>query len=250
MCGRYSLTVKKEELARQFLLKHLSEELGEELVPRYNIAPSQSVLVIRRSQDSGDREAHSLRWGLVPFWAKNLRISYRMINARSETASTKPAFRAAMKRRRCIIPASGFYEWPSLAETKRKQPYFFTHASGSILGIAGLWERWKAPEGSSLESCSILTTGANDLMAPIHDRMPVVLREEDYERWLDPQETNPDVLQPLLQPSPADLMTRHRVSTIVNSPRNDGPELLLEINLEKGDFKRTPQDELFFKDTR
>ena len=248
MCGRYTLTAKNEELARQFLLNHLSEELGEDLEPRHNIAPSQSVLAIRASRDSGDRQAHPLRWGLVPFWAKDIRIGYRMINARSETASTKPAFRAAMKYRRCIIPASGFYEWQRRAETKRKQPYFFTHASESILGVAGLWETWKTPDGSALESCSILTTEANALMAPIHDRMPVVLREEDYEEWLDPRETNPGALQPLLQPSPSELMTRYPVSTMVNSPRNDGPELLLEIDLETGDFKEPPPGELFFKD--
>ena len=237
MCGRYSLIAKQEELVRRFLLKHLSKDLGEGLTPRFNIAPSQPVMAIRRSTTTGERIAAQFRWGLVPFWAKDPKIGYRMINARSETAAVKRAFRAAMKRRSCIIPASGFYEWKRLPGEKRKQPYYIYHSEGEILAMAGLWERWSSEDGAMLDSCTILTTRANEVLQPVHDRMPVFLHGSDFESWLNATEADTTSLSKLFEPYPADALRRHPVSTLVNSPKNDGPELLSEIDPETGFFR-------------
>lgn len=228
MCGRFALKAKEEELARKFLARHLKDTLGDDFKPRYNIAPSQPVLAIRDSKSRRERVAEWFTWGLVPSWAKDPRIAYKMINARSETAARKPAFRKAFQRRRCLIPASGFFEWKR--DGKRKQPFYITARDESPLAFAGLWEVWEHADGSAILSTSILTTGPNAVMEPIHDRMPVILTEEAFDRWLDRDNEESASLQELLKPCDPDLLTAWPVSTVVNSPRNDSP-----LNLQRVD---------------
>ena len=220
MCGRYSLTARQEELARKFLVKNLPEDLR----PRFNIAPSQAVTAIRVSKSSGERVATDCHWGLVPFWAKDRKSGYKMINARSETAARRPAYRAAMRFRRCLIPATGFYEWQRLGAYK--QPVYFHHPEGETLAFAGLWEQWKEPAGGSLLSCTILTTTPNEVTAPVHNRMPVIIGEHDFDWWLDSNLKEAADVAHLLRPCPREHLTRYAVSQAVNNPRNDGPELI------------------------
>ncbi len=195
-------------------------EIAGELPPRYNIAPSQPVAAIRAG-GSGARELTLLQWGLIPSWAKEPAIGSRMINARAETAAEKPSFRAAMKRRRCLIPASGFYEWTRVGAAK--QPFFVRMKGGRPFALAGLWEQWCGEDGSELETCAILTTSPNELAAKIHPRMPVIIAPGDYGRWMDPANEKPGTLEPLLRPYPAGEMEAHPVSRHVNNPRNDDP---------------------------
>lgn len=220
MCGRFALYVTLEELADYFGLS----EAPTQLAPRYNIAPTQPVGLVRVNAQSQEREWALALWGLIPSWSKDPTIGARMINARAETVDEKPAFRAAFKRRRCIIPASGFYEWKKV--NGGKQPYFITAVDGEPLGLAGLWESWNGPNGETLESCTILTTDANETVAALHDRMPVILAPEDYDEWLgagkDSTPAELSQLKHLLRPFPADRMTLYPVSTYVNSPRNEG----------------------------
>ena len=190
------------------------------LLPRYNIAPTQTAGVIRNTETA--RRLNSLRWGLVPSWAEDSGIGSRMINARSESVAEKPAFRRAVRFRRCIVPASGFYEWKT--EGSRKIPHYIHPVDNcTVIGLAGIWESWKTPDGSSLETFAILTTSANPLIAPIHDRMPVILPPDSYGLWLDQAMTDPKQLTFLYVPYPADLLILHPVSTQVNSPRTDHP---------------------------
>ena len=208
MCGRYSLTTPVEALVDLFLVKQRPN-----LRPRYNIAPTDDVPVVRLDRD-GRRELRLVRWGLVPFWAKDLKIGARMINARAETVATQRAFKEAFHRRRCLVIADGFYEWLKQPDGKRL-PHRYTLADGSPFAFAGLWERWKAPDGEIVRSCSIITTEANPLVGQIHDRMPVILDPSDYGGWLaEPSET-------LLRPFPADRMRVLQVTTRVNSVKND-----------------------------
>jgi putative SOS response-associated peptidase YedK len=220
MCGRFALYVTLEELADYFGLP----EPPNQLAPRYNIAPTQPVGLVRVNAQSQEREWALTLWGLIPSWSKDPSIGARMINARAETVDEKPAFRAAFKRRRCIIPTSGFYEWKKT--DGGKQPYFITSANGEPLGLAGLWESWSGPNGEELESCTILTTDANEAVATLHDRMPVILMPEDYDDWLgagkDSTPAQLSQLKHLLRPFPSELMTLYPVSTYVNSPRNEG----------------------------
>lgn len=241
MCGRYTLTAKQEELVQRFLLKQIAEELK----PRYNIAPSQRMLAVRQSSEHGERELAAFSWGLVPFWAKDPKIGYKTINARSETVAEKPAYRAAIKSRRCLIPSNGFYEWQREEKSRHKQPFYAAMASGELFAMAGLWESWKSPEGSVIVSCSILTTSANEIMTPVHHRMPVIIDEENYDCWLALDEKNPEKLKSLFQPYSSKEMICYPISTFVNSPKNEGPELLLEIDPKAGQFKEFPRDELF-----
>ena len=191
---------------------------------RYNIAPMQPVAAIRlRGAEGPERECVWLRWGLAPSWAKDPAIGNSLINARCETAAAKPAFRAAFRRRRCLVPADGFYEWQRTGG--RKQPYFFHRADDHPFAIAGLWELWEGPDHAALETCTLLTTAANGLMRPIHDRMPVILPPEAYSPWLDPT-VEPAELQPWLAPPPDDALTVHPVGALVNSPRNDDPRCI------------------------
>ena len=221
MCGRFALKVPPRTIQQHFDLPE-----AVDLSPRYNIAPSQDVAVIRHLSGKGYRQLDLLRWGLIPGWAKDMKISYRMINARAETLAQKPAFRTAFKKRRCIIAADGFYEW--LHSGKTKQPFFVHMKNGTVFGFAGLWESWNNPEGHTVESCAIITTPANDLVRKIHDRMPVILHPDRYEAWLS--ERSPEnFLQKLLVPYPPDEMEAYRVSSEVNSPKNDVPDCLQPI---------------------
>jgi putative SOS response-associated peptidase YedK len=171
-----------------------------------------------------------MRWGLVPTWSKDPKAGPPIINARAETLATKPAFRSAFKRRRCLIPADGFYEWQKIAGAKVKQPFYIRLAKDRPFAFAGLWEKWHNDEGSLLESCTIVTTEPNDVMRPLHDRMPVILPDEEYARWLDPKNEDVDELQELLRPYPAEEIAACPITTFVNSPRNDGPECITRLS--------------------
>jgi putative SOS response-associated peptidase YedK len=210
---------------RQFAL-----ETQPALFPRYNIAPSQPVAVVRQAAD-GTRELVKLRWGLVPSWAKDVSVGNQLINARSETAATKPAFRAAMRQRRCLVPTDGFYEWKKVG--KQKQPYFIRRADDKPFAFAGLWERWSDAEGRPLETCTILTTDANDVLRPLHERMPVIVEPADYSAWLDPARTDPDQFRPLFASLTSEQLISSPVSTHVNSPANDDAECLAPEEGEK-----------------
>jgi putative SOS response-associated peptidase YedK len=217
MCGRYTLINPVQALAQ------LEIPFPSPLPERFNIAPTQPVVAVRRGGVSPNREAVLFQWGLVPSWANDPSIGSRLINARGETVTEKPAFRTAFKRRRCLLPADGFYEWRKEGATR--QPYHFHRKDGSPFAFAGLWETWERAEGY-LETCTILTTTANEVMAPIHDRMPVILAPDDYEEWLDPANQNTGRLLPLIQPYPSDLMEASPVSTRVNNAASEGPDLL------------------------
>jgi len=215
-------------VAEQFALFELPP-----FAPRFNIAPSQPVAVVRlapgrNGPDAAEpgRELVWLRWGLVPSWAKDPAVGNRMINARAETAAEKPAFRAAMKRRRCLVAADGFYEWQSRGSRRRKQPYFIHRRDDRPFAFAGLWESWEGADHSYLETCTLLTTEANDLMRPIHDRMPVILAPESYEPWLHVSHPDPRALAPLLRPSPSEPFEAVPVGTYVNRPGNEGPKCI------------------------
>ncbi len=227
MCGRFALMTSTEQLAAQFGVSQTAVETLPPSVPRYNIAPTQPVVAIRLGED-GQRELTFFHWGLVPSWSKDVKIGSRMINARSETVTEKPSFRTAFKRRRCLIPADGFYEWQKQANGK--QPMFIRPAKGEErpFALAGLWEQWHDTEGGALQSCTILTTTPNELMADIHNRMPVIIEPEDFDLWLDP-EPEPEQGLHLLRPYPAEKMTAYPVSTVVNNPRNETPECIQPI---------------------
>jgi putative SOS response-associated peptidase YedK len=214
MCGRFALLAPGPAIAQQF-----GVEVTHEIAPRYNIAPTQPVAAVRLDQKGG-RELTYFQWGLIPSWAKDPKIGSRMINARSETVAEKPSFRAAFKRRHCLLPASGFYEWQKL--NGRKQPVYIHAADDSIFGLAGLWEMWHDPDGGVIETCTILTTSPNEMMESIHNRMPVIIEAEDYSMWLDPGD-NPQQTLHLLRPYPSQEMEAYAVSTAVNNPRNEGP---------------------------
>jgi putative SOS response-associated peptidase YedK len=225
MCGRFVLKAPFSELVR---LYNITNNLN--LQPRYNIPPTEDVPVLR-SHD-GKRTVDMLRWGLVPWWAKDFKVSFSNINAKAETVAEKPAFRDAFKERRCIIPADGFYEWRKL-DTKTKQPYAIVMKDRSVFGFAGLWERWKnRATGETTQSCSIITTTPNEVCAPIHDRMPVILLRENYARWLGEEVTEPPHLMAMLKPYPADAMEAYPVTTRVGSVKNTDAALFepLEAN--------------------
>ena len=225
MCGRFALNTSKGALIEWFELMGLDPDLPG-FAPRFNIAPTQDLLSVRHG-DHG-RELALLRWGLIPSWAKDNSMAAKMINARAETVMEKPSFRNAIKKRRCLVPVTGFYEWER-SGTKKK-PYLFGFRDGGLFAFAGLWERWHSPEGKDIETCSLLTTGPNDLMAPIHDRSPVIIAPENYSRWLDVDANAPDTLTTMLQPFSAERMTCTRVSERVNNVRNEGPDLVQPIS--------------------
>jgi putative SOS response-associated peptidase YedK len=222
MCGRFTLIQTAEAIQDTFDIGN-----APDLQPRYNIAPTQEVVTVLHDTDNDLRVAKLLRWGLIPSWSKDPSIATKLINARSETVAEKPSFRSAFKKRRCLIVADGFYEW--LRTEGKKQPFRFQLQDKQPFGFAGLWEQWQSPSGEEIHTCTILTTAANELMAPIHDRMPVILKPEDYDLWLDPQAQDPKMLQPLLQPFSTEAMTAYPVSTIVNSPKNNTPECVASI---------------------
>jgi putative SOS response-associated peptidase YedK len=225
MCGRYTLTVDAAVLAELFELEPLTE-----LTPRYNISPTQIVPIVR-AEATGRREWATVRWGLIPSWAKDAGIASRLINARAETAADKPSFRSAMKRRRCLVPADGFYEWT--ATNDGKQPHHIRFRDRRPFAFAGLWESW-APSGAEpVESCTILTTEANDLIAPLHERMPVILPTTRFDGWLASGGLDPDVAETMFLPHPAEGLEAVPVSTLVNSPRNDSPRCLAPVGVQR-----------------
>ncbi len=230
MCGRYTLSnpsgsfSETPDIDARFLAEFV--ETGW-LKPRFNIAPTQDVPVIT---NEGSRRIEKMRWGLVPFWAKDVKIGSRMINARGETVAEKPAFRASFRSKRCLMPATGFYEWRR--EGKSKTPMLIRLKGGGYFSMAGLYDRWKDPDGNWLSSCTIITTGPNELMSPIHDRMPVILPEEAEAAWINLEVDSADELKPLIRPFPAASMEAFEVSAAVNSSKNQGPELIEPV--EKG----------------
>lgn len=215
MCGRYELHTHPAAIALAFGLAH-----APEIRARYNIAPTQQVPIIRLVD--GERQLSQVRWGFVPFWAKDPKIGSNMINARADTVAKAPAFRVAFKRDRCLIPASGFYEWQKRGELP-KQPMHIGMKDGAPFAFAGLWSTWGPKDGEQLQTCTIITTEPNELAAPIHNRMPVILAAHDYARWLDTE--LPDA-EAMLRPYPADEMRVFAVSTRVNSPKNDDPDVI------------------------
>ena len=221
MCGRYTLIADLGDLAQRF------EFDGSDFIydPSYNIAPTESVLTVRNLDG---RAAAFMKWGLIPFWAKDPKIGARMINARAETVAEKPAFRNALKRRRCLVLADGYYEWQKTPA--RKRPYRIILKSGEPFAMAGLWETWNDPQGNVVPSCTIITTSANDFLASIHNRMPVILPRESEELWLDPWLDDPATLTSVLIPHPGEEMDAYEVSTMVNYARNDGPEVIARVD--------------------
>ena len=215
MCGRYRLSRRKQIIEEHFA--SISEE--QEWEPRYNVAPTQSVPIIRQNPKEPRRELSLARWGLVPSWSKDSSAAARMINARSETADTKPAFRDGLKFRRCLIPADAFYEWYKSGNAK--QPYCFEVREGELFAFAGVWDRWKGPGGKALETFSILTTAPNAVTATVHDRMPVILDPDSYDLWLDPGMKDVRAAAELLKPYDARLMHCYPVSNRINHVAND-----------------------------
>lgn len=226
MCGRFTLAIDAARLAEHFALPEVPD-----LRPRYNIAPTQTVPVVRAAEHEpgtgGGRRLDGMRWGLVPSWADDPKIGNRLINARSETAASKPAFRSAFRRRRCLVPADGFFEWR--AERGTKQPYWIHREDGAPFAMAGLWEIWNEPDGGELRTFTILTTEPNELVARLHDRMPVLLQPADYGRWLDVSLDLESGLAELFAPYPAELLAAHRVDRKVNSPANDSPDCIEQV---------------------
>lgn len=218
MCGRFTQMRSWNELVEVYRLVH---SLDPSLVrPRYNIAPTQDIAAVRRDEVTSERELALLRWGLIPSWAKDMEMGARMINARAETVHEKPSFRRPFRQRRCLIAADGFYEWQKQPRGP-KQPYFITVADGRPFAFAGLWEAWNPADGPVVESCTIITTQANDLLRPIHDRMPVILTPERFDSWLDPSTPLEDI-RALLKPFEG-AMTAYPVGLRVNNARNDDP---------------------------
>jgi len=229
MCGRYVAATPPDELAKYFGAAAPPPDLT--LAPNHNVAPTQTVYAVR--ERDGARSLDALHWGLVPFWAKDPKIGNRMINARAETVATKNAFRVALTRRRCIIPADGFYEWRRLEGSKHKQPMFISRPDGEPFAFAGLWEQWRDKDSPDeegepfeLHSCTIITCEANEAMAKVHDRMPVVLPPGAWDLWLDPAISDAEAATSLLVPAPPSLIRMHPVSTEVNSARNNGAHLI------------------------
>jgi len=221
MCGRFTLTVDPAELQDAF---------GDfifptQFAPRYNIAPTQPILAI---PNDGKNKADFFLWGLIPSWSKDPSIANKLINARGETIAEKPSFRGSFKYKRCLIPADGFYEWKAETGQKTKTPYFIHMKDRKPFAIAGLWDEWHSPEGGILRTCTIITTEPNELMSNLHNRMPVILDKKNYDEWLEPatHATRRENLIHLIQPFPADRMSAYPVSTFVNVPSNDRPELI------------------------
>jgi putative SOS response-associated peptidase YedK len=232
MCGRFVQVSSPDLLVERFNVHEVASPHHE---PSYNVAPRATVYAVRdRGVDDGRRRYLSeLRWGLVPSWAKDPRTGDRMINARAESLADRPAYQRAFQKHRCLVPADGFYEWQRRG--RRKQPMFIHRRDGEPMAFAGLWAAWRGgidAEAEWLRTCAIVTTNANDKIAPLHDRMPVVLEERDWDRWLDPTATDTDELTQLLVPSADDLLVAYPVSSAVNSADNDGPELVERVELE------------------
>lgn len=230
MCGRFTLRTSMHDWSQLFFsdMQPATDALQDD-PPRYNIAPTQAIAAVLREATGEAGRVRHLRWGLVPSWAKDLSIGNRMINARGETVDSKPSFRSAFKSRRCLIPADGYYEWKKTSEGK--QPYLIEPSGGGIMAMAGLWEENSrvTEDGTPIRTCTIITTRSSDAMAGLHDRMPVLIDEADFGRWLDPGFRDVDDLKALLEPAADDALTMHAVSKRVNSPKHDDVECVEPI---------------------
>jgi len=220
MCGRFTSLLSPELLAAIYAVLP-----PEQLSPRYNISPTQSVLAVRE-EPSGGRYLSTVRWGFVPHWAKDISIGSKMINARAETVAEKPSFRTAFRQRRCIIPANGYYEW--VQANDQKQPWYIKGHEDQPLSLAGLWEQWLSEDGSKLETCAIITTAANELTVPIHDRMPLILPKQSISPWLD-KNTSPGDLVGMLIPCSPEMLEAYTVSNLVNNSRFDSPSCIARV---------------------
>lgn len=223
MCGRFALYTDPIALAKRF-----EAENAPDWQASYNVAPSLAIPIVRNENDK--RRFTLVRWGLIPSWAKDIKISYSTINARAETVAEKPSFRSAFKHRRCLIPADGYYEWQEIAGQKTKQPWCITLSDQQPMALAGLWEHWQGQDGSEIESCTIIVTSGNVLMQPIHDRMPVILPETTWEQWLDSKNTDAKCLQALLSRYPSEEMAAWPVTTLINSPKHNNEECIKAID--------------------
>jgi putative SOS response-associated peptidase YedK len=223
MCGRFTLTVDPGQLQEAFPWVDIPGDVPQ----RYNIAPTQPVGVI---PNDGLKRLDFFNWGLIPFWAKDPKIGNRMINARSETVDQKPSFRGSFKYKRCLVLADGFYEWRKDPGMNSKIPHFIHMRGGKPFAFAGLWDAWQSKDGSEIKSFTILTTEPNQLLAEIHNRMPVILPPDTYQEWLKEGENDPELLKSFLKPYPSDSMEAYPVSRAVNSPKNDSPECILPVN--------------------
>ena len=224
MCGRFTQTASPEVIAEQFKITN-----PPLFTPRYNIAPSQPIAAIRIDPDRATWTLVMLRWGLIPSWAKDPKIGNQCINAKAETVAEKPSFRSAFKKRRCLVVATGFYEWQ--VQGMRKQPMWIGLKSTQPFAFAGLWEQWKPAEGEPRETCTIITTEPNDLIRPIHNRMPVILSPTAYDQWLDLSFQHVEPLKALLRPYPSEELTAYPVSTLVNNPRHDASQCLEPVSV-------------------
>lgn len=233
MCGRYRLSRRKQILEERF-----GAEGEDDWIPRYNIAPTQMVLVVRQHPKEPRRDLSLLRWGLIPSWSKDASGAARAINARAETVATLPTFRDSFQSRRCLLPADGFYEWQKRGSAK--QPYCFEVDGGELFAFAGIWDRWKDPSGQWVRSCSILTTTPNAVTSPMHDRMPVILDPDNYDLWLDPGMTDTAAVLEMVRPFDARRMRSYPVSARVNQVQNDDAECSTPAGLEE-----SPQGQLF-----
>lgn len=223
MCGRYGRRADKQRIAEWFHTHDTNVFDESTYAPSYNVAPQSMQPVVRLDRETGERELTVMRWGLVPYWSKDGKAGFSTINARAETVTTSPAFREAMKRRRCLVPADWFYEWQKL-DAKNKQPFAIGMKDGSVFAFAGLWETWKnKTTGEKLETYTVVTTDPNELMEPLHNRMPVILRPEDYSRWLEPGEPSHPPID-LLRPFDSEEMTAWKVSARVGNVRNNDAE--------------------------
>ena len=225
MCNRYRLTHSKQYLAERF--QAADNEI--EVRPRYNVAPTQPVLTVRKERGKKIRHFTTMRWGLIPSWAKDMSIATRTLNARSETVTTTPAFRESILTKRCLIPADGFYEWRKMGSVK--QPYCFEVGEGEVFAFAGLWDQWTGPDGEIIESCTVLTTKPNSLIEDLHNRMPVIVSSEKYDLWLDPDVTDFEAIRDILKPYDANLMRRYPVSMKLNNSRIDDAESASPVTL-------------------
>ncbi len=225
MCGRFSLTDIDSIFSRFGVI--ISKDINKKITPHYNIAPTQKIPVIYKNKNQ-ENKIEFMKWGLVPFWAKDPKIGYKMINARAETLAQKPSFKHLLKSKRCLVPSSGFYEWKRI--DKRKIPYYIGIKNSKIFSFAGLYDNWKDSDGNELKTFTIITTNSNNTLKPIHNRMPVILEREFEEDWLDVKTHDFDSLKQMLKPYPDDKMIAYAVSTEVNNPSNDNPELIRKVN--------------------
>jgi putative SOS response-associated peptidase YedK len=231
MCGRFVSSSPPDEIAKYFGVEEVSESVLE---PNFNVAPSLDIYTVLET--GGVRRLEPIHWGLVPIWAKDMKIGNRMINARAESLADKNAYKRAFRKRRCIIPADGFYEWRKIPGQKTKQPYYITRTDGEPFAFAGLWEVWRGPDRDQdpIASCTIITGEPNDKMSEIHDRMPVMLPPSAWDQWLDPEVDDLDLLGRFLVPAPSELIRIHAVSTEVNNVRNQGPQLTDPVDPDAG----------------